>query len=131
MKARKGSELEQVLAVVGRVFRSLQHNHRNGCHGDMGDVFVRVVRNRSRSVRGDQLVRGRKRGIEMKIDRCPKCGKEPMTYLSTPFIRLNPTTILGDTKYVCHCSPCGLIVKGKTRDEAIAKWNEITKRGAK
>ena len=67
----------------------------------------------------------------MKIDRCPKCEQEPMTYRSTPFIRLNPTTILGDTKYVCHCFPCGLIVKGKTRDEAIAKWNEMTKRGLK
>ena len=64
----------------------------------------------------------------MKIDRCPKCEQEPMTYRSTPFIRLNPTTILGDTKYVCHCFPCGLIVKDKTRDEAIAKWNEMTKR---
>ena len=72
-----------------------------------------------------------KKPVEMKIDRCPKCGQEPMTYRSTPFIRLNPTTILGDAKYVCHCYPCGLMVKSKTRDEAIEKWNEMTKGGAK
>ena len=70
-------------------------------------------------------------GEEVKSNRCPRCGQEPMTYRATPFVRLNPTTILGDTRYVCLCYPCGLLVKGKTRDEAIAKWNEMTKGGTK
>jgi hypothetical protein len=62
----------------------------------------------------------------MQINRCPECGREPLIYRATPIIRFDHTTISGDTKYVCHCYPCGLRVKSNTRDEAVAKWNEMT-----
>jgi Lar family restriction alleviation protein len=56
----------------------------------------------------------------MKINKCPKCGREPEV------IRLERNFVL--SAYEVECYDCGLHTgRYGTRDEAIAKWNEITK----
>lgn len=59
----------------------------------------------------------------MKINKCPKCGREP----SILIWRRNDDeeTISG---YEAECYDCGLHTGCcETRNEAITKWNELTK----
>jgi transcription elongation factor Elf1 len=58
----------------------------------------------------------------MKINRCPKCGKDPKVYCGTALLN-------GEMRDVnIECESCGLCTRTyKTRAEAIAKWNEMTK----
>lgn len=56
----------------------------------------------------------------MQINRCPKCGGEPSVFIDeedfvTIFVAI-------------WCPDCGLDTgRCKTYDEAVAKWNEMTK----
>jgi hypothetical protein len=55
-----------------------------------------------------------------KINRCPKCGRVPEV------IRLERKFVL--SAYEVECYDCGLHTGYcKTYEEAIAKWNELTK----
>lgn len=56
----------------------------------------------------------------MQINRCPKCDREPSVIT---------LSIAGDTiGYETECYDCGLHTGScETTDEAIAKWNELTK----
>lgn len=58
----------------------------------------------------------------MQINRCPKCGREPSVYCCTAFLN-------GEMRDVnIECEGCRLYTRTyKTRDEAISKWNEMTK----
>jgi hypothetical protein len=57
----------------------------------------------------------------MKINRCPKCGREPVEVKYSSISR----KVIG---YKILCDFC-FTTSGvwKTRPKAIAKWNEITK----
>lgn len=58
----------------------------------------------------------------MKINRCPKCGQEPVVLIA----RNNDESesICG---YRAECYDCDILANiGNTKAEAIAKWNEIT-----
>lgn len=59
----------------------------------------------------------------MKINKCPKCGGDPSNVeLINPFKTLE---ILG---YEVECYDCGLHSgRCDTEEEAITKWNELTK----
>lgn len=57
------------------------------------------------------------RNAEMKINQCPKCGREPRRY----------RYIFGH-KYQIECLECGLDTGlCESADEAVTKWNEMTK----
>jgi hypothetical protein len=57
----------------------------------------------------------------MQINRCPKCGREPVVAR----IVNDRYVLLG---YQVDCDDCCLHTgRYGTRDEAIAKWNELTK----
>ena len=59
-----------------------------------------------------------------KPNRCPKCGRMPSNVeLIHPLTK--SIEILG---YEVECYDCGLHTgRCETRDEAVEKWNEITK----
>lgn len=53
----------------------------------------------------------------MQINRCPKCGREPVSYADLDY-----------NGWRLQCSYCGLVTECfETRAEAVAKWNELTK----
>lgn len=53
----------------------------------------------------------------MKINNCPKCGREPVLYADLDY-----------NGWRLQCRYCGLVTECfETRDEAVAKWNEMTK----
>jgi transcription elongation factor Elf1 len=58
----------------------------------------------------------------MQINRCPKCGREPSVYCGSALLN-------GEMRDVSiECEDCGLHTGScKTRDEAVTKWNEMTK----
>jgi hypothetical protein len=59
----------------------------------------------------------------MQINRCPKCGRKPSE------IRLKSIT---NYSVEIECFDCGLYAgEFKTRDEAVAMWNEMTDGGTK
>lgn len=56
----------------------------------------------------------------MQINRCPKCGREPEVK------RFEQNCVL--IGYEVECFDCGLHTgRCKTYEEAVAKWNEMTK----
>jgi predicted RNA-binding Zn-ribbon protein involved in translation (DUF1610 family) len=57
----------------------------------------------------------------MQINRCPKCGREPeVIRLERRFVKIS---------YEVECYDCGLHAgRYETRDEAVEKWNELTKK---
>lgn len=58
----------------------------------------------------------------MKIKKCPKCGTYPRTVIIRDAMPYHPFNGLG-----MMCDSCRLLTKPcKTRDEAVAKWNEFT-----
>ena len=57
----------------------------------------------------------------MKINRCPKCGREPATFKVYDYVE-------NKFGYEIGCYECEIQTEVvKTRDEAVARWNEITK----
>lgn len=56
----------------------------------------------------------------MQINRCPKCGGEPKVIrLVRNFVKF---------AYEVECYDCGFLSERcGTREEAVAKWNEMTK----
>lgn len=53
----------------------------------------------------------------MEINKCPKCGKEPVLYAD-----------IGCFGWRLKCPDCELETDcGETSDEAREKWNELTK----
>ena len=57
----------------------------------------------------------------MKINRCPKCGQEPVVFRISDYVH-------GKFWYKVGCFECGIKTEVfKTYDEAVAKWNEIAK----
>jgi hypothetical protein len=60
----------------------------------------------------------------MQINRCPKCGRKPSIFDRA---KLTKELKLVDVGVEAECYDCGLrTVRCKTRDEAVAKWNELT-----
>lgn len=58
----------------------------------------------------------------MKINRCPKCGREPDILIAR-----NDDERESICGYIVECYDCELRTElCNTRDEAIAKWNEMT-----
>lgn len=58
----------------------------------------------------------------MKINPCPICGQEPKIYCGKTLIN----GVLRDVKIMCD--DCWLYTGiCKTLDEAVTKWNELTK----
>jgi transcription elongation factor Elf1 len=56
----------------------------------------------------------------MKINRCPKCGREPSVIKTIDYTRYK-------VGYEIRCYDCKILTETtKTRDEAVAKWNEMT-----
>lgn len=59
----------------------------------------------------------------MQINRCPKCGKKPKVMRTVRFAL---------TLFDVRCNDCHMHTGCReTRDEAIEKWNELTKGEAK
>lgn len=59
----------------------------------------------------------------MEINQCPKCGREPSN-----IELINPLKTLEILGYEIECYDCGLHTGScKTQDEAVTKWNELTK----
>jgi hypothetical protein len=58
----------------------------------------------------------------VKINRCPKCGQEPKVYCGAALLN-------GEMRDVnITCEGCWLYTGScKTRDEAVTKWNALTK----
>jgi Lar family restriction alleviation protein len=56
----------------------------------------------------------------MQINRCPKCGREPSVVKTIDYTRYK-------VGYEIRCYDCKILTEAtKTRDEAVAKWNEMT-----
>lgn len=59
----------------------------------------------------------------MKINRCPKCGREPKVILTQSWLTL-------DGFVVVECQTCGLKVTNdfESIEVAIEKWNRMTEK---
>lgn len=65
----------------------------------------------------------------MEINRCPKCGREPSIFQR---ITVTKEFTIDNVAMEVECYDCGLhTCRCKTRDEAVAKWNELTEGGDK
>lgn len=60
--------------------------------------------------------------MKMKINKCPKCGREPSLIL---LFNRDKNVYCG---HEAECYDCGLHSgRCDTEEEAITKWNELTK----
>lgn len=63
----------------------------------------------------------------MKINKCPKCGREPSVFSKATITK---ELRMENVRVEAECYDCGLHTGScNTHDEAIEKWNELTKVG--
>ncbi len=64
----------------------------------------------------------------MQINRCPKCGREPSAIKLFKLDNERNCFYALKNGWEAECYDCGLHTgRCDTREEAVAKWNELTK----